>query len=147
MPREDVSAWLSKNYAALEEGGFHYLGGEPNTQDPSEFETADLRVLIVRLSTYDAMDGSMTHSLLAQCVRDEARKCGKKAFTDFAFLPPRKDYELFMKFGISVLLPVLTKREPREFDIIMVSHSLHLEQVNWPRLMIRSGIPLFNQIG
>lgn len=139
----EIQSWISQNYATLEEGGYHYLGGEPNTQDPALFEQADLRVLIIRLSTYDAMDGSMTHSLLAQTIRDEAKRHGKLAFTDFAFLPPRKDYELFMKHHLPVILPVLSKRLPREFDMIMVSHSLHLEQINWPRMMIRSGLPLF----
>src|SRR5215471_6646353 len=90
----EIQTWIAGNYAFLEDGGFHYIGGEPNTQDPSEFDTADLRILILRLSTYDAMDGSMSHSLIAQCARDAARKVGKKVFTDFAFLPPRKDYDL-----------------------------------------------------
>lgn len=140
---ESTIAWLAKNYAMLEDGGFHYLGGEPNTQGVEEWDGADLKILVVRLSTYDAMDGSMTHSLLAQNIRDSARKFNKKAFVDFAFLPPRKDYEMFMKNDIPVMLPLITKRHPKEFDQIWISHSLHLEQVNYPRMLIRSGIPLF----
>lgn len=137
--------WLAKNYAKLEDGGYHYLGGEPNTQNPDEFETADLRILIVRLSTYDAVDGSMAHPLLAQIAKDEANKIGGKIFCDYAFLPPRKDYDLFDEVNIPVLLPVVTKRQPCDFDMIFVSHAVCLERINWPRMAIKSGIPLFKK--
>jgi len=145
----EVKKWLSANYHTLEDGGYHYLGGEPNTQDPEEFDTASLRVLIVRLSTYDAVDGSMAHPLLAQISRDSVSNFNKKyktdfkVFCDYAFLPPRKDYDLFMKHDIPVMLPVITKRNPKDFDMIWVSHAVCLERINWPRMAILSGIPLF----
>jgi len=138
-----VQSWLDANLFSLEDGGYHYLGGEPNTQPPEMFNTADLRVLIIRLSTYDAVDGSMAHPLMAQIARDAAKKNNFSVFCDYAFLPPRKDYELFMKNQIPVILPTQTKRNPNDFDMIWVSHAVCLERINWPRMMINSGIPLF----
>lgn len=142
---DQAKRWLKANYHKLEDGGYHYLGGEPNTQSPEEFESADLRILIIRLSTYDAVDGSMAHPLLAQISRRAADKLGGKVFCDFAFLPPRKDYDLFDEVNIPVLLPVITKRNPAEFDIIFMSHAVCLERINWPRMAIKSGIPLFKK--
>lgn len=148
---KDTLAWLSQNYHKLEDGGYHYLGGEPNTQEPGEFDTSDLRVLIVRLSTYDAVDGSMAHPLLAQICRDATSEFNRKkgtgftVFCDYAFLPPRKDYDLFDEFNIPVMLPVITKHHPRDFDMIFVSHAVCLERINWPRLAIKSGLPMFKK--
>lgn len=142
---QQVKKWLAANYSKLEDGGFHYLGGEPNTQEPEEFETADLKILIIRLSTYDAVDGSMAHSLISQISREQGNKIGAKIFCDFAFLPPRKDYDLFDEANIPVLLPVITKRNPCDFDMIFVSHAVCLERINWPRMAIKSGIPLFKK--
>lgn len=142
---EQTKRWLAANYSKLEDGGFHYLGGEPNTQNPEEFEGADLRILILRLSTYDAVDGSMAHSLLSQIARETGNKIGAKVFCDFAFLPPRKDYDLFDEVNIPVILPVITKRQPADFDMIFVSHAVCLERINWPRMAIKSGLPLFKK--
>lgn len=138
---ESTQRWLEKNYHRLDNGGFEYLGHEPNTDTPEKWDTADLRVLVIRLSTYQAVDASMTHSLLGQILRR-----GSNTFVDHCYLPPRKDYELFVENSIAPWFGATSKRPARDFDLLVVSHSVCMERLNLPRLMVKSGIPLFKPL-
>ena len=63
----EIEKWIYSNYHQLSKP-MQYIGNEANTMDPALFEKADLRVLVVRLSSYDAVGGSMTHGAIAQSI-------------------------------------------------------------------------------
>lgn len=138
-----IASWLSSNYAKLDNGGFEYLGSEPNTDPESKWDTAELKVLVIRLSTYGAVDCSMTHSLLAQILHRGARD---RVFVDHCYLPPHKDYDAFVKNNIPLWFGATSKRPATDFDLLVVSHSVCMERLNLPRLMKLSGIPLFKPL-
>lgn len=142
LNRDEIDAWLSSNYHKLENGGLEYIGQEPNTDSPEKFKTAAVRVLVVRLSTYLAVDASMTHSLLGQILHDGRRE---DVFVDFCFLPPKKDYETFVAKHIPLWFGTTSKHPARDFDWIVLSHSVCMERVNLPAVLKYSGIPLFKK--
>ncbi len=83
---DGIEKWLRANIHRTERP-MQYIGHEANTMDPKEFEEADLRILVTRLSPYDAVGGSMTHGAIAQFTRKFSQDLGIKVYTDFAFMP------------------------------------------------------------
>jgi radical SAM superfamily enzyme YgiQ (UPF0313 family) len=119
----------------LPQNGIYYSGKEFNTLDAEDFFNSDLKVLICRLSTYRDTSQSFTHPLLYRLITGI-----HGAFADMCYLPPLSDLELFRKNNIPLLLPVKTKVETAEFDVIAVSNSLVQEFLNIETLLRESGI-------
>jgi radical SAM superfamily enzyme YgiQ (UPF0313 family) len=119
----------------LSQSGLNYRGIEYNTSVDSGFETADLKILICRLSTYRDTAQSFTHPLLYRIISG-----AKNIFADMAYLPPPPDIGVFRKNGIPLLLPVITKADPLSFDVIAVSNSLVQELLNLETLLRDSGV-------
>jgi hypothetical protein len=139
----EIEAWIRSNYYNLDRP-MQYIGHEANTMDPTLFETADLRVLIVRLSAYDAVGGSMTHGALAQVSRQAAKDQGFNIYIDFAFMPASHDDCLKLTEGkVPWLFGRTTKRHPSDFDVILVSFALTMESWNITPALVHSGIHPF----
>lgn len=119
---------------------YAYLGGEANSPDRERFHTAEVRILIGRLSTYESTSLSMSHSLMAQVY-------GELPFTfcDFAFLPKPNDYALLKEQGFSVWFGNNSKLAPHRFDLLSLTHAVSMEQLNFAPLLHDSGIPLFKE--
>ena len=132
-----LSAFLDARLHRLFARGTWTLGREPNTQDPSGFATARLRILCARLSTYRDVAPSMTHGLLAQLARSVPG-----TFVDFAYLPPPRDLEILAQGGAPLWFGTSTKRAAHEFDAIFVTVSVLMELLNLPELLRGSGIAL-----
>ena len=58
------AAWFAARRSGLSRGGLWLAGDEPGRPDPAGFESARLRILICRLSSYDDVEASITHRLL-----------------------------------------------------------------------------------
>ena len=136
--RSRIIRWLDSNRTHMHKGGYWTIGNEPNTQPSHEFEPSLVRMLIVRLSTYDKVASSISHHLVART----ARRVGD-VFVDFAYLPPKEDYELLILNNIPLWFGVSSKYPACQFDVIGISNSVVMELVNLPSLLINSGIPLF----
>lgn len=117
-----------------------YIGGEANSPDRGRFHTAEVKVLIARLSTYEATSLSMTHSLMAQIYQEEPY-----TFVDLTFLPKPDDYKLLRDNGFPVWFGTNSKLAPNKFDLLSISHPVAMEQLNFIPLLHDSGIPLFKQ--
>lgn len=104
------------------------------------FESAEARILIVRLSPWKDVDRSSAHLLLFS----ETRAALPGAFIDLAFLPERHDREV-MKDREGQTLPwfygIASGRSPADFDLILVSNAFGLELVNLAALLTTSGLP------
>lgn len=120
------------------ESPYAYIGGEANSPDRSQFSTAEVRVLIARLSTYESTSLSMTHSLMAQIYGEL-----KGVFCDICFLPKPNDYRLLRENGFPVWFGTNSKFGPGKFDILSITHAISMEQLNFVPLLHDSGIPLF----
>lgn len=143
MPTSGIEPWLRKNNH-LTERPMQYLGHEANSMDPKLFDSSDLRILICRLSNYDAVGGSMTHGAIAQLTRHYARELGVSVFTDFAFLPSNAlDAQLFTDHHFPWAFGRTSKRHPRDFDALFISFALTMEQWSIFPFLINSGIPGF----
>ena len=103
------------------------------------WDDAEARILILRLSPFADVQRSTPHLFLFQ----EARAALPRAFIDVAFLPRPSDAALFTEAGIPLILGTQSRRALIDFDIVLVSNSWLLEQVNLPFLFSRSGVPLW----
>lgn len=103
-----------------------------------EWENAETRVLIVRLSPWRDVDISTSHLVLF----DEIRASLPDAFIDFAFLPPAADRKRLAPLGLSWFFGRCSRKSPAEFDIVMISNAFALELINLPYLFSTSGIPM-----
>lgn len=117
-----------------------FLGGEANSPDRERFKTAEIRILIARLSSYEAVSLSMTHSLMAQIYSELPY-----TFIDLAFMPKPKDYEMLRSAGFPVWFGTNTKLTADKFDVLSISHAVNMEQINFIPLMHDSGIPIFKE--
>jgi hypothetical protein len=103
------------------------------------WDDAEARILILRLSPFADVQRSTPHLFLFQ----EARSALPGAFIDMAFLPRPPDAALFTEAGVPLILGTQSRRALIDFDIVLVSNSWLLEQVNLPFLFSRSGVPLW----
>lgn len=124
-------------WTKLEAAGIQYLGDEPNVILDG-YDEAELKVLLVRLSTYESTRPSMTLPLLYQIIVENT----KNIFVDRGYLPPKKDLEIFHKLHIPLLFGMVTKQPARKFDVMAVSNAIIMETVNIPQLLHGSGIDL-----
>ncbi len=139
----EIEKWFKKNIHTLDRP-MQYLGHEANTMDPAGYEEADLRILICRLSAYDAVGGSLTHGALAQLLRHYAKEMGIKIYIDMAFMPHNnEDANTLKEAGIPWAFGRSSKRHPRDFDVMLTSFALSMEVWNIWSILKFSGIPLF----
>lgn len=117
---------------------YAYIGGEANSPDQTRFKTAGLKILIARLSTYESVSLSMSHSLMAQIYQELPY-----TFCDLAFLPKPNDYDMLRDNGFPVWFGTNTKLKPDHFDILSITHAVSMEQLNFIPLLHDSGIPIF----
>ena len=101
---------------------------------------AELRVLVVRLSSFRDVDRSSTHLVLAR----ELRRGLPRAFVDLAFLPVSEDRALLERNGIPFLVGTQSHRAIEEFDLALVSNSCLPELANLPFLLSRSHVPVWS---
>ncbi|HET6487765.1 MAG TPA: radical SAM protein [Spirochaetia bacterium] len=111
----------------------------PTFANPA-WEDARPRVLILRLSCFRDVARSSTHVLLAR----EIRASLPHAWIDMAFLPLRSDGLEMEAAGLPLILGTQSLRPLRDFDLVLVSNSYLLEQVNLPFLLRRSGVPVWS---
>lgn len=140
---EEIDGWWRKNYYRTNRPT-HYVGHEANVDDPSLYDDADARILVIRMSPYDAVNGSLTHGALAQIIHMTAEMAGKKAYVDFSYMPSLMvDCKLFSKEGIPWWFGRTSKRHPLDFDLMIMSFALTMEAWNAIPGLINSGISPF----
>jgi hypothetical protein len=140
---DKISTWFKNNITIFNKPS-HYVGHEANTDAPTLYDTSDLRILIVRLSAYDAVAGSMTHGAIAQMVRQSARDHNFSVYIDHAYMPSLNgDMKIMQEQKIPWWFGRTSKRHPRDFDAILVSNALTLEIWNIIPGLIYSGIAPF----
>jgi len=100
---------------------------------------AACRVLILRLSPFADVQRSTPHLFLFR----ETRAALPEAFIDMAFLPRVSDAAAFSAAGLPLILGTQSHRPLNHFDIVLVSNSWLLEQVNLPFLLSHSGVPIW----
>ena len=135
-----IEEWVNLNYFRLQNGGMQHLGCEMNNQKPSDYDKAKVRILIVRLTEYDVVDGSLSHLIVSEWLRTY---CSEDIFIDYAYMPAINDIPKYLRDDIPLLFGSITKRPPLDFDFIAISHSFPPERLALPLLFLRSGIPLF----
>jgi len=119
---------------------YAYIGGEMNSPKRDHWHQAEVRILQTRLSTYEAVGVSMSHSMMKQIYEELP-----KVFVDLTFLPKPTDYALLRDNGFPVWFGTNTKMAPHRFDVISISHAVCMEQLNFISLLHDSGIPIFKQ--
>ncbi|MHC9538255.1 MAG: radical SAM protein [Vulcanimicrobiota bacterium] len=133
----ELNRWVSSARLRFPSAGSWMVGHEPNVQPEQDFESARLRVLIVRLTSYYTVSSSMSHSLLGQISVSVPG-----VYVDYCFMPPPEEASAFLREGIPPLFGTTSKRIFNDFDLMAISNSVAQELVNLPWLLINSGIPL-----
>ena len=103
------------------------------------WEESGFHALIVRLSPFVDVERSTPHLFLAR----EIRAALPDAYIDMAFLPSTGDARLLEEAGLPLLIGTQSRRALADFDLVLISNSWLLEQVNLPFLLSHSGIPLW----
>lgn len=134
---EQLKVQLTRIWSKLDTAGVQYIGDEPNVVI-SGYEEAEIRVLIGRLSSYEATRPSMTIPLLYQIIQENT----KGVFADRSYLPPKKDLELFEANRIPLYFGITSKQPARSFDVLAISNAIIMENINFARLLNSSGIDL-----
>ena len=93
----------------------------------------------MRLSPFSDVERSTPHLFLAR----EIRAAFPDAYIDMAFLPAAGDARLLEEAGLPLLIGTQSRRAIADFDMVLISNSWLLEQVNLPFLLSHSGIPLW----
>jgi len=134
---DTIERWVGASRLRFRSYGAWLAGHEPNVQSEDEYHDAALRVLIVRLTPYETVSSSMSHSLLGQICRSVPG-----VYVDYCFMPPPEEASAMVSDAIPPLFGTTSKRPFCSFDIIAVSNSVAQELVNLPWLLTHSGIPL-----
>jgi radical SAM superfamily enzyme YgiQ (UPF0313 family) len=112
------------------------------TFNNADFEDAQLRVLIVRLSPLKNVRESITHHFLFQ----EIRRAQPLAYIDYAFFPEPKNIKLFVDNKVPFLLGIQSLHSILDFDLVLISNSFTLELFNLPYLFLNTTVsPLKSQ--
>jgi radical SAM superfamily enzyme YgiQ (UPF0313 family) len=120
------------------ESPYAYVGGEANAWRKDRMVEGNLKVMVARLSTYEAVSLSMSHSLMAQIYHELPY-----VMCDFCFLPKPLDYAKLREAGHPVWFGLNTKWGLWEFDVLSITHAVSLEQLSFVPLLYDSGIPIF----
>ncbi len=136
MPRNE---WFFREQGHLLRDRLLYLPN-PTFANPA-WADADLRVLVVRLSSFRDVDRSSTHLVLAR----ELRRDLPGAFVDLAFLPVPEDRALLERHGMPLMAGTQSHRAVEEFDLVLASTSCLPELVNLPFLLARSHAPVWSR--
>jgi hypothetical protein len=100
------------------------------------FAAAAARVLILRLAPGRDVAASSPHLFLAQAVR----RAFPAAFVDFAFLPPAEERRALRAANLPLAIGVQSRRGIAAFDLVLVSNSFLLEEINLPVLLLDAGL-------
>lgn len=103
-----------------------------------DWEAAEARILIVRLSPWRDVDISTPHLVLF----DEIRSSMPGAFIDFAFMPTAPDRKLLSSRNVPWFFGRASGKSPRDFDTVMISNAFALELVNLPYLFTTAGLSM-----
>jgi len=131
--------WFFREHGHLLRDRLLYLPNPTFANPP--WADADLRVLVVRLSSFRDVDRSSTHLVLAR----ELRRRLPGAFVDLAFLPVAEDRARLERHGMPLLAGTQSHRTIEEFDLVLVSTSCLPELVNLPFLLARSHVPVWSR--
>ena len=95
------------------------------------------RILILRLSPFEDVEGSTSHLVLfAEC-----RKAQADAYIDFGFFPGKRDRAVLDSHNAPYYYGLASGRAPRDFDLVLVSNSFALELPNLSYLFSTGGLP------
>jgi hypothetical protein len=101
------------------------------------WQDAAMRVLLLRLSPWQDVQGSTPHLFLHH---ELARAC-PQAYLDFAFFPDAQQRELLEGDPARSWIEGLTSgRAARDFDLLLISNSCGVELINLPLLLQKSGL-------
>jgi hypothetical protein len=113
-----------------------------STFNNPDFEEAQLRVLIIRLSPLQNVRESITHHFIFQ----EIRRALPSAYIDYAFFPEPKNIKLFVDNKIPFFLGIQSIHSILDFDLVLISNSFTLELFNLPYLFFNTTVsPLKSQ--
>lgn len=134
--RQEINQWLVQNYKKLVSPEFMF-GVDNNQSKVEEFDTADFRVLVMFLSTGQTRAVSSTFAALYS----QALKEGNNIFMDYSFIPQEADYQLLVENELPVVFGNVSHAPIKDYDLVLVSHSIVPEVTSLPRMLRDSGIP------
>jgi radical SAM superfamily enzyme YgiQ (UPF0313 family) len=133
--------FFRNNFQKMDGYRIFFPRDNPTFNNP-DFEDAQLRVLIVRLSPLQNVRESITHHFLFQ----EVRRALPLAYIDYAFFPEPKNIKLLEDNKIPYFLGIQSLHSIMDFDLLLVSNSFTLELFNLPYLFLNTTVlPLKSQ--
>jgi hypothetical protein len=136
---EIAKDWYAENYYSLKHGGVYLLDSGHHMSREDEWEKADIRILMVKLTEYEVSVSGTGPQVCAGWMKSWL----PNVFVDYAYIPPRCDVKKFIENDMPVLMGCVTKRPPAHFDLIGFSHCVSVERLVAAFAWTWSGIPMF----
>ena len=127
MNREQIDSFVSsdrvREFCAA--SWFIGAGRDSNMNPASDFDTADLRVLVAFLSPGKVRAVSNTYTAL-----DAEIHAVPNVYVDYAYFPHREDLKTFDKYQLPYWFGNLSHAPVQDYDLLIVSSSILLDQLN-----------------
>jgi len=138
MNRDQIDSFVKSDkvrefYAA---SWFVGAGADSNMNPASLFEKSDLRVLVAFLSPGKVRAVSNTYTAL-----DAEIHSVPNVFVDYAYFPHREDLDTFNKYQLPYWFGNLSHAPVQDYDLVLVSTSILLDQLNIYHAYRACGIP------
>ena len=137
--RKEIDTWIYNNYRRLSKPEYMF-SLDNRSQSIEEFYNAKLRVLVVFLSPGSRRTVSNTFVAIAKQSRMYVNK--EDVFLDYCYFPEFDNLDILDKEEVPYIFGAISHAPITDFDIMMVSLSTFHESVNYPRMLMKSDIPL-----
>lgn len=135
-----ITEFVTKNRRTLP-GMEAYFTKDTNQDRVQDWDKAKLKVLVVFASTASTRAVSNTFTCLNLLIHAGSEEW-TDIFVDNSYMPEADTREAFIKEDIPMIFGSATHRSWEEYDVIMFSHSIMPECINFPYIMEKSSIPL-----
>ena len=137
--RKEIDTWIYNNYRRLSKPEYMF-SLDNRSQSIEEFYNAKLRVLVVFLSPGSRR--TVSNTFVAICKQSRMYVNKEDVFLDYCYFPEFDNLDILDKEGVPYIFGTISHAPINDFDIMMVSLSTFHESVNYPRMLMKSEIPL-----
>ena len=137
--RYEIDNWLYHSYRRLSKPEYCF-SFDNRSQTLEEFENAKLRVLVVFMSPGSRRAVSNTFEAISKQSRMYVNK--EDVFLDYCYFPEFDNLDILDKEKVPYIFGAISHAPVNDFDIMMVSLSTFQESINYPRMLMKSNIPL-----
>lgn len=145
MNREQIKEFMLSSNVRDFEGGSWFQSFDNNQMVESDFDKADLKIIVCFLTPGIVRAVSSSYIQLEALVRQVNEEHGTSIFIDYSYFPYKTDLDLYSKYGLPYWFGNVSKAPLKDYDVVMVSNSILMEFVNIYHGLSKSGQSYFHR--